>query len=399
MRADGILYISYDGMLEPLGQSQVLSYLEKLATNHRICLLSFEKATDWDDHARRSEIERRIETAGIRWYPRRFHRGAIWSAKLYDLAAGAFTSWRITRRDGIGVIHARSYVPGLMALLVKAVSRVRFLFDMRGFWADERVDGGLWPRNGRTYRVAKRLEKQLLLRADHIVSLTAAGVRQLERFDYLQGRTLPVSVIPTCVDLARFRPQPNRESGLVFGYVGTVGTWYVFEAFVTCFARLRLMRPEARLLILNRGEHEYIRDALRRGGVPDSVVELRTADPSEVPDQMARMHATAFFIKPVFSKLASAPTKLGEFLGCGIPCLANAGVGDVAEVLLQERVGVVVDGVDGDAIDRGLRDLLALVDDPEIALRCSQAARRRFSLEDGVQRYAEIYRQLGIVTP
>ena len=51
--APGILYISYDGMLEPLGQSQVVAYLEKLAPGRRIHLISFEKPRDWVDEARR----------------------------------------------------------------------------------------------------------------------------------------------------------------------------------------------------------------------------------------------------------------------------------------------------------------------------------------------------------
>ena len=51
--AQGILYISYDGMLEPLGQSQVIAYLERLATGRRVHLISFEKAADWSDQTRR----------------------------------------------------------------------------------------------------------------------------------------------------------------------------------------------------------------------------------------------------------------------------------------------------------------------------------------------------------
>ena len=42
-----ILYISYDGMLEPLGQSQVLAYLKRVAHGRRIHLISFEKSEDW----------------------------------------------------------------------------------------------------------------------------------------------------------------------------------------------------------------------------------------------------------------------------------------------------------------------------------------------------------------
>ena len=48
-----ILYISYDGMLEPLGQSQVLAYLKRLANGRRIHLISFEKADDWVNVAER----------------------------------------------------------------------------------------------------------------------------------------------------------------------------------------------------------------------------------------------------------------------------------------------------------------------------------------------------------
>ena len=41
-----VLYITYDGILEPLGQSQVLNYLEKLSKDHEITLMSFEKKQD-----------------------------------------------------------------------------------------------------------------------------------------------------------------------------------------------------------------------------------------------------------------------------------------------------------------------------------------------------------------
>ena len=41
-----VLYITYDGLMEPLGQSQVLAYLERLAPGRRIHLLSCEKTDD-----------------------------------------------------------------------------------------------------------------------------------------------------------------------------------------------------------------------------------------------------------------------------------------------------------------------------------------------------------------
>ncbi|MBC7490596.1 MAG: glycosyltransferase [Glaciimonas sp.] len=393
-----ILYISYDGVLEPLGQSQVLAYLMRLAAGHRIHLISFEKQEDWANIAERERIEQDIARAGICWHPLRYHKRPTAVATAWDIFCGIVLGMWLVLRHRLGIVHARSYVPSVMALTIKRLTGAKYLFDMRGFWADERVDGNLWPRTGRMYSVAKGFERRFLLAADHVVSLTNAAVLEMQRFPYLQGLMPPVTVIPTCADLARFRPLPREHSssGFVLGYVGTAGTWYLFDEVAACFAHLLQIRPDARLLVVNRGEHAYIHERLAAAGVPDVAVELTTATHAEVPRQMARMDAGVFFIKPVFSKQASAPTKLAEFLGCGIPCLGNAGVGDMADVLEGEHVGVALISFDKASLNKGLKQLLLLVQDPAIRARCVASAARHFSLDEGVQRYAGIYRKLMI---
>ena len=392
--ASGLLYIAYDGMLEPLGQSQVLAYLERLAIDRPIHLLSFEKPEDWAEAHARSRVQARMDAAGIHWYPRRYHKRPSAVATSWDIGVGILGGLWLVLRHRLHIVHARSYVAAVMAFALKRMTRARFVFDMRGFWADERVDGGLWPRDGRMYRVAKWFERHFLLRADHVVSLTQAAVREMERFDYLQGHLPPMTVIPTCADLTRFVPTTAPRAGFVLGYVGSAGTWYLFDAAVACFAQLLKLRPDARWLIINRNEHDYIRERLAAGGVSMDAVELRTADHSEVPAQMARMHAGVFFIKPVFSKQASAPTKLAEFLGCGIPCLGNAGVGDMAAILEGERVGVALTDFSAASLQQGLEQLIELVSEPDIQSRCVAAAQRHFSLDEGVARYRSIYAAL-----
>ena len=393
----GVLYLSYTGMLEPLGQSQVLAYLERLAGERPIHLISFERAGDLADAGRLAAVRERIERSGIAWHPRRYHKRLSLLATLWDIAIGTIAGRRLVRRHGLGIVHARSYVPGAMALLVKRSTGAKFVFDMRGFWLDERVDGGLWKRNGVLYRAGKWVERRLLLAADHVVSLTHAGVRVMQGFDYLQGRMPPMTVIPTCADLERFRPlpKPDPDTPFTLGYVGSAGTWYLFDAAVSAFKALRESRPDACFLIVNKGAHAYIRERLAAGGVPMDSVELREATHAEIPGLMARMDAGVFFIKPVFSKQASAPTKLAEFLGCGIPCLSNAGVGDMAEILGEGDCGVAVDAFDEESIRVGVARLLALADDADARRRCVETARRHFSLEEGVRRYREVYSALG----
>jgi glycosyltransferase involved in cell wall biosynthesis len=391
-----VLYISYDGMLEPLGQSQVLSYLKRLASNRLIHLISFEKSADWANADERERIANDIAAAGIVWHPLRYHKSPSALATALDIICGISLGLWMVLRHRIVVVHARSYVPSVMALIMKRLTGVKYIFDMRGFWADERVDGGLWSTNGRMYRYAKGFERRFLLSADHVVSLTHAGVREMQRFEYLQDRMPAITVIPTCANLNHFKllPCQRTKGSLVLGYVGTVGTWYLFDEVARCFALLLTLRPDAKFLIVNRNEHAYIRERLNVAGIPYSAVELIAATHAEVPKQMSRMDAGVFFIKPVFSKQASAPTKLAEFLGCGIPCLGNAGVGDMAEVLKKDQVGLTITSFDDEAMIAALKQLINLVDDPKSSARCVASAQKHFSLDEGVRLYDEIYKKL-----
>jgi glycosyltransferase involved in cell wall biosynthesis len=390
-----VLYISYDGILEPLGQSQILGYLIPLAVGRNIHLISFEKANDWANVFERERLACEIAESGIVWHPLRYHRWPGIFAKAWDIVCGTSLGLWLVLHYQLKIVHARSYVPSVMALSIKRLTGAKYLFDMRGFWADEKLDDG-WSQEGCMYRVAKDFERRFLLRADHVVSLTHAAVPIIRRFSYLRGRSLSVSVIPTCADLTLFKPIPREGKNSVFtiGYVGTAGNWYLFDETVRCFAELLRMRPNTKFLILNRHEHFYITERLAAAGVPSEAVELTAATFSEMPRLIARMDASIFFIKPVFSKQASAATKLAELLGCGVPCLSNAGIGDMAEVLEGERVGVALRAFDQSSMLIGLTRFLALVGDPAITERCVATAHRYFSLNEGVRKYRSIYETL-----
>jgi glycosyltransferase involved in cell wall biosynthesis len=391
---DRVLYISYDGMLEPLGQSQVCAYLRRLAPGRVIHLLSFEKPEDLQDQEAFAAVASDLRSAGIVWHPLKYHRRPSALATAWDIAVGWMLGMLLIWRHGIGIVHARSYVPAVIALCLKALSGTTFLFDMRGYWADERVDGGLWPRHSTLYRVAKWFERRFLLAADHVVSLTHMAARDISDFPYLQGRVPPITVIPTCADMERFSPEHFRAPEFDLGYVGSAGTWYEFDATVACFAEVRRIMPGARFLIVNRGEHDWIRSKLVQGGVSLEGVELKSAAHHEMPGEIRRMQAAVFFVKPLYSKRASAPTKLGELLACGVPCLSNQGVGDMAEILEVDKVGVAVESFSQASLAGGVERLIALLKDPEVRERCRGAATRHFSLQTGVQQYAAIYRSL-----
>ena len=171
-----VLYISYDGLAEPLGQSQVVGYLERLASAHQITVLSYEKIADLRDRVQMRAVQERLTAAGIQWVPLRYHKRPSLPATAWDIVAGILAGWRLCITQRVRLVHARGYVPSAIALVLQRLCGVKFLFDMRGFWPEEKVEAGHWSRRSLAYRLAKRWECCFFERADAIVSLTDAGV-------------------------------------------------------------------------------------------------------------------------------------------------------------------------------------------------------------------------------
>jgi glycosyltransferase involved in cell wall biosynthesis len=97
------------------------------------------------------------------------------------------------------------------------------------------------------------------------------------------------------------------------------------------------------------------------------------------------------FFTSGISKLGSAPTRLGEALGCGVPVVANEGVGDVADIIRRYNVGVIVKDGSEAAMATALDELAVLRSDPDLPSRCRKAAEEVFSLEAGTEAYRKLY--------
>ena len=74
---------------------------------------------------------------------------------------------------------------------------------MRGFWADERIDGGIWSGESKVYKVAKWFERHFYETPIVWFRLQAA-IEEMSAFPYLQGRKPRFECITTCADLDLF---------------------------------------------------------------------------------------------------------------------------------------------------------------------------------------------------
>lgn len=398
-----ILYLTYDGLLEPLGQSQVLSYLERIASEFAITVLSFEKPSDARDDARVRALATRLDGSGIRWVSLRYRKRPPVLSTTWDILKGIHRAMRLARSTPPAVVHARSYVPSVIALAIAGRTGAKFVFDMRGFWVDEKVEAGSWRHGGVIYRAGKWFERRFLARADAVVSLTHEGVRALPQLGLPAERAVPVEVIPTCVDVRRFAPGPKDAMRLaalglagsrVVGSVGTLTNRYLREETLRYFAYLTRAMDELKILLVTRDDHAQLRRDAADAGLDWSRLVLASADFADMPALVRLFDAGVFFMKPVFAQKGSAATRLAEFLACGVPVIVNDGVADSSAIVRAERVGLVLPDTSPASFAASLAEVRALLDDADLRGRCRALAVRLFDADRGAERYAALYRRI-----
>lgn len=401
-----LLYLTYDGLSDPLGGSQILPYLIGLSKlHHEISVISFEKgavtepALNW--------LSRQCAEQGIDWHPMRYHKHPPVLSTAWDVAAMRVAADRLHRRKAFDLVHCRSYVPALAGLDLKRRHGVRFLFDMRGFWPDERVEGGRWnlrnPLFRAVYRYFKRKERYFLAEADAIVSLTRAARYDMLALPSDRRPTVDPQVIPCCVDLSLFDlPGEDRRQAVraalgiapdapVLCYLGSLGGNYLLEEMLRFFVAYRGRMPGSRFLFVTREPAGLIVETAAKLGIASEELIVRSVGRSEVPALVSAADHGVGFKRATHAEKACSPTKLGEMMALGIPVAVNAGIGDVEAIIADTAAGTVVDGFDRQSMEKGVDRLIGL---GASVAEIRAGAQRWFDLEKGISAYDSIYRSL-----
>ncbi|HEY9049735.1 MAG TPA: glycosyltransferase, partial [Ohtaekwangia sp.] len=247
---------------------------------------------------------------------------------------------------------------------------------------------GLWNQQHTLYRTVynffKKKEQEFLSKADAVVVLTEAARQVLLSW----GTEDKVTVIPCCVDLQLFDParitQEQRstlrtklgiaQNDYTVLYLGSIGTWYLWDEMVAFFERIKAGKPGAKFLVLTPDGSQV---------KPNKDFVVLSAPREEVPLYIAASDVSVCFIKPSFSKKGSSATKMAEVLAMGVPVVANTGWGDV-EFFRERMSNFFV-----------INDIHEL---PEVGKYTSGPQDKffytTFSLTSGIDRYKRIYSAL-----
>jgi glycosyltransferase involved in cell wall biosynthesis len=403
-----ILYISYDGMTDQLGQSQVLPYLCGLQKEgYNFHLISCEKPLKLEQQ--RHIIEEVCKKNNITWHPVLYTKKPPVLSTLKDVIKVGQKAKKLNREFNFSLVHCRGYISSLVGLKLKRKYSVPFLFDMRGIWADEKVDAGTWnlknPVYKTVYKYFKKKEKQFLESADMTISLTQAAKKEIHSWKHIAGNPVTIQVIPCCADMDLFNPSAvdlhikssiQLELGIsaddtILSYLGSIGSWYMLDEMLDFFSVYLEKFPSAKFFFITGDQHELIRQRAAAKGIAPEKIIIRPAMRKEVPASISLSRHSVFFIRPTYSKISSSPTKQGELMGMGTPVVCNAGVGDTAMVVNEYRSGITINNFDQANYRQAVQGLLNQNFDPA---EIRKGAADYFSLDKGVARYLEIYKQI-----
>jgi len=404
-----VLFISYDGMTDPLGQSQVIPYLEGLSREgYRFTILSCDKPQKYKIH--KAEVENMIKKIPINWISLPYHKNPPVLSSVYDFFKMRQKAIQLHAKYKFDMVHTRPGVPQLIALYLKKKLGIKYLNDIRGFWADERVDGGMWdlknPLYKTVYNYFRKKEDESVTVADYNTCLTYRGKEEMLKWTSVP-QPVKVDIVPCSVDLELFDPyniniqlkaQYQKELGInegdfIISYLGSIGGWYLTKEMLRFCGRLLLKKPEARFLFISNNNHNDITDAAKEYNIPENKIIVKFAGRTQVPTLLSFSSYSLFFIKPCYSKLSSSPTKHGEIMAMGIPVIANSGVGDVKEIIEKYEAGFVLDSFTEGEMEKVIDKIV----DPETKFNSNQireGAKEFYNLEKTVNTYKAVYKKI-----
>ncbi len=404
-----VLYISYDGMTDPLGQSQVIPYLTGLAKRgHQITVLSCEKRHHFALLHERCEAV--FADSGIAWHHVRYSKRPPVLSTYLDLARMRRIGKKLAKGKLFDIVHCRTVLSVLVGQPLARRQDARLIFDMRGFWADERVEGSLWslsnPVYRRVYNYFKRKEHQFFREADLVITLTERAKEFIQSLSSGPEDSAKIAVVPCCVDTDHFSPEAvdpevvsrhREELGLagdtfVLTYLGSLGTRYMLGEMMRFFAVLRRQAEGARFLIVTRDDTSLIDSAASEAGVDPSAISIVSTTYEEIPNLIALANASVFFIKTGVSGKAVSPTKQAELMAMGVRVVCNSEIGDCDEIIGGTGAGIIVDPLSENTFLRAAARLRAR--DGLSADLTRQVALERLSLESGVARYHDAWESL-----
>lgn len=388
-----IIYITYDSVLEPLGQSQVLKYISKSNYNKNILLLSFEKEKNFSNKKNLNYTKDIINDANIKWEYFLYSNKFWILSKIIDILKIIFFIFKKKIKHKVKIIHARSYLPGFAVYISRFFINTKFIFDMRGFWIDERFEWNIWSnKNIFTFKILKQIEKKIIKSSSKIVVLSKDAKKILiNKFKYDLKN---ISVIPTCADENQFNISKKKywRNELNICHLGTIGSRYNID-FTLKFYKLLNKHIKTKILFINDREKLFIKNNCKKYRINKMNYEIKSIKYYEVHNTINNFDFSVFFPKKGYFINGFFPTKIAESLLSGVPIITSKINNDIDKRISKNNIGIQIDQINEENILR-IMDKIKNFKKNNFKIKLRNYAIKNLSLVFAKSKYDIIYNVL-----
>lgn len=394
-----VLYISQDGLLDQLGQSQIYPYIEQLSKKDLtffVCTIENHK-----NLPRCKKLNKKILlNKNIHWSNFFYKKKAGKINRLIEVILLYFLCFKIILSKKIQVVHSRSYLPMVFCILAKLIFKKKIIFDTRGSWIDERIDGKMLRDKGidlLIFKLLKKIEKIFFKISDHIIFLTDQSIKEVDSSLIFNKN---FTIIPCASDYEFFKilnfnqiddikNQLRINENFIVTYVGSLGSWYNFDQIIYFFEKLVEINPDSKLVIITQsdiGDNIF----LIKKKIEKKIIFL-SVNRDNISDIIGISNLTLSFIKSKKSKLFSSPTKVGESFACGIPVVSSKNIGDLDNDLKNLKSGYILN--DKNFLEKN--EIAEIFNQKQIdkeGLR--KRTSKKYSLNSAIIKYTEVYKKL-----
>tara|TARA_Y100001968_G_scaffold331183_1_gene385025 strand:- start:401 stop:1591 length:1191 start_codon:yes stop_codon:yes gene_type:complete len=383
-----ILFISYDGLLDPLGQSQILPYIFGLNNyGYKFIILSYEKERRSETHIQ--ELRKELNSKGIIWFRLSFVRGRI--RRIIRILSGANKVRYINKKYDLGFIHLRALQPALI-FWVSLINKP-FIYDMRAF-AGQWIDMGAVRKDSILAKIIIYFEKLLVKKASRLVVLDDSGSKYLNT-KYKTNKQY--EVIPTSTDLGKYIiNKENKLNGIrIYRFVFLGGARYPYLPQKALIFIMQLMKNgyNCEVDFINESDQEYILKACKEIGFPRDKLNLFSVARTELYKILPSYDCGLAFIATGTWLRMCSPTKIGEYLAAGLHIVGLEGLA-VLDRLAQESNSVDLIETKGNNIllskEKSMK-IINKINDPMRKLNARRIAKERYDLNQALKKYKKLY--------
>jgi glycosyltransferase involved in cell wall biosynthesis len=238
------------------------------------------------------------------------------------------------------ILHCRSYIATLIGLTCKRVWRQQVIFDVRGYLIDEAVESGRLNAGSLKYRILKKMEAYLFMRADVIIAVSEAMT-----LDIAQRFSRKAITLRNPADIPLNGEGPSQCVQKVITYNGSLNEWHLPELFFATIKQVSKKDPEYLFRIITSDIAKAETLALQHG-LSTAQLLIKKCKASEVISELRGGGLGWCVIRPSFSKSVCWPVKFNEYLAANLPVIVNSGIGDLEALVKRYDLGLVVSVVD-----------------------------------------------------